>query len=143
MLHSAQAPAVADDADTDDWPGYTSEEMHLPSDLVERIRLVCSLLHLPVAERHGMSGVALAREEVWKPGEPADHVTVCWNASDKLFDAAEAQGSNGRADHLCGAADALEHWLADAMRRGGLRVERDSVTQDWKVLGIAGPSPLD
>lgn len=29
------------------------------------------------------------------------------------------------------------------LRRGGLRVERDTGTQDWKVLGIAGPSSLD
>jgi hypothetical protein len=134
---------VADDTDTHSWPGYTPEEMHLPTDLVERIRLICSLLHLPVAERHSMPGVALAREEVWKLGEPADHVTVCWNVSDKLFDAVEAQDSNGRAEYLCNAADALEQWLADALRRGGLQVERDSVTQDWKVLGITGPSPLD
>ncbi|MER6739136.1 hypothetical protein [Streptomyces puniciscabiei] len=47
---------MADDTDADDWPGYTPEEMYLPTDLVERIRLVCSLLHLPVAERHGMRG---------------------------------------------------------------------------------------
>lgn len=134
---------MADNTGADDWPGYTPEEMHLPNDLVERIRLVCSLLHLPVAERHGMPGVALAREEMWKPGEPADHVTVRWNVSDELLDAVEAQGSDGRAEHLCGAADALEHWLADALRQGGLQVVRDSVTQDWKVLGIAAPSPLD
>ncbi|MFC4469191.1 hypothetical protein ACFPH6_32515 [Streptomyces xiangluensis] len=132
---------MADDTDTDAWPGYTPEEM-LPTDVVERIRLVCSLLHLPVAERHGMPGVALAREGVWKPGEPADHVTVCWNVSDKLFDAAETQGSDGKANHLRGAIDAVEHGLVDALRRGGLRVERASQTQDWRVLGIAGPSPL-
>ncbi|GAA2427910.1 hypothetical protein [Streptomyces coeruleofuscus] len=59
--------------------------------------------------------MVLAGEEVWKPGEPANHVTVCWNVSDKLSDAAEAQGSDGRADHVCGAADALEQWLADAL----------------------------
>jgi hypothetical protein len=87
--------------------------------------------------------VALAREEVWKPGEPAGHVTVLWNVSDKLADIAETQGGDGRADHLWGAIDAMEHGLVDALRRGSLRVERDFETQDWKVLGIAGPSPLD
>ncbi|MFJ8719678.1 hypothetical protein ACIRD9_42170 [Streptomyces violaceus] len=134
---------MADDIDTDKWSGYTPEEMDLPTDLVERIRLVCSLLHLPVAERHSMPGVALAREEVWRPGEPADYVTVSWNVSDKLFDLAEAQGSEGRAGHLAGAFDAVELALADALRHGGLRVERDSESQDWKVLVIDGPSPLD
>jgi hypothetical protein len=134
---------VTDDTDADGWPGYTPEEMHLPTDLVERIRLVCSLLYLPVAERHSLPGVALAREEVWKPGESADHVTVRWNVSDKLLDAVETQGSDGRAEHLWGAIDAVEHGLVDALRRGGLRVERDTGTQDWKVLGIAGLSPLD
>ena len=128
---------MADNTDIDNWPGYTPQEMHLPP---ERIKLVCSLLHLPVAERHSEPGVTLQREGAWRPGEPADHVIVGWNCTARLLDACEKQ--EPAAERLWGSYEALEEALADALRRGGLRVERDSYTKDWKVLGIISPLPL-
>ena len=132
---------MADDTDTEAWPGYTPEEMDLPPDLVERIKLVCSLLHLPVAERHSEPGVRLEREGAWRPGEPADHVIVSWKCTARLLDACENQ--EPAAERLWRSLEAIEDALADALRRGGLRVERDAETRDWKVLSIIGPSPVD
>ncbi|RPE26585.1 hypothetical protein [Kitasatospora cineracea] len=129
--------------DTETFKGYTPEEMELPADLVGRIRLVCRLLGLPVAERSSGHGVVLGREDPWRPGEKANHVTVAWNVSDELMDVEELGAPGSPSDRLYGASDALEAAVVEALRRGGLVVEQDPETLEWKVWRIAGPSPLD
>ncbi|WP_143200134.1 hypothetical protein [Kitasatospora sp. CB01950] len=123
--------------------GRTPEEMELPLDLVERIRLVCRLLALPVAERSGAPGVQLRRDDPWRPGEVADHVTVSWGVTDELMDADEFRPVDTTNPSLYDATDMLEEALVRALRLGGLDVVRAEDTREWHVRRITGPSPLD
>jgi hypothetical protein len=89
------------------------EEIEQAGEIVERVAAI------DIAKASGMVCVRTPHED--KPGLREDH---------------------GPASQLCDATDALEEALVNALRLGGLRVERDSDTRDWKVVAVVGPSPL-
>src|SRR5262249_29957425 len=130
----SQTTGAKDDSDDGVFTGFTPHDLGLPADLVERITQVATLLGLPVAKRSAMPGITLGRTDspVPLPGEPADHVTVTWTATDRLLDAAEAEHRiPGPAQQLYGSITQLEGAIAHALVRGGLDVKRDPVSGFW------------